>query len=108
MSAPLWVALDVEPVRDDIGAEWIWLGVAGPGFDFERAEALCAVRKVKQVWFERAGVRVEVDFDGAAGFADFVLACEDELMRDAPAFDTEAEAALVADAIRALGQGVAR
>ena len=102
---PPSVCLEVEPIRADILGETFGLGWAGQGFDFERAEEICKTRKVLQVTFRSSldrSLKVEVDFQSANGFADFVFMCEDELMRDSPAFDSEAEEHLSKLAVKLL------
>jgi len=108
MSAPIWVGLYVEPAEGRpkrlrlYDSELVWLGVAGPGFDFARAEGVCAARRVYQVIFQRGDVSLNTEYDPAGSFAEFVEICRDELARDNPTFDSEAEEALARDAIRAL------
>jgi hypothetical protein len=98
-----WVGLHVEPCAHALhDSELIWLGVAGRGFDFERAERLCTVRKVYQVVFEYDGTRVQADFNESESFADFVAGCRDELALNPPTFDSEAEEKVIRDTIRLL------
>jgi len=98
-----WVGLHVEPCAHALhDAEIIWLGVAGRGFDFERAGRLCTVRKVYQVLFEYDGTRVQADFNESESFADFITCCRDELAFNPPAFDSEAAEKVIRDTIRLL------
>jgi hypothetical protein len=98
-----WVGLHVEPCAHALhDSEIIWLGVAGRGFDFERAERLCTVRKVYQVLFEYDGPRVQTDFNESESFSDFVQCCRDELIHNPPFFDSEAEEKLIRDTVRLL------
>ena len=98
-----WVGLHVEPCAHALhDSELIWLGVAGRGFDFERAERLCTVRKVYQVVFQYDGTTIETDYNDAESFADFVACCRDELALNPPVFDGEAEEKVIRDTIRLL------
>lgn len=100
---PVWVGLHVEPEATRVlDAEIIWIGTAGPGFDFDRAERICQGRKVYQVVFNFEKTTIEVDFADAESFADFVNGCRDELAFDRPVFDSPAEERLTEDAIRFL------
>lgn len=98
-----WVGLHVEPCADRVlDGEVIWLGVAGRGFDFARAERICAVRKVYQVVFQYDGTTVNTDYADAPTFVDFVNGCRDELALNAPVFDGPAEEKVIRDTIRLL------
>lgn len=98
---PLWVGLHVEPLPAAChDAELIWLGVAGPGLDLERAERICAARKVCQVVFQRDGVEVQTDFTDGGTFAEWIACRRDELAIDEPAFDSDAEREVALDAVR--------
>ena len=98
-----WVGLHVEPCAHALhDSELIWLGVAGRGFDFERAERLCAVRKVYQVVFQYDGTTVNADYADAESFGDWLAGCRDELVFNPPTFDSQAEEKLTRDAITQL------
>lgn len=98
-----WVGLHVEPCAHALhDSELIWIGVAGRGFDFERAERLCAARKVYQVVFQYDKTTVQTDYADAESFADFVNGCRDELALNPPVFDGEAEEKVIRDTIRLL------
>jgi hypothetical protein len=98
-----WVGLHVEPEAGRVlDAELIWIGVAGRGFDFDRAERLCAARKVYRVVFQYDGTTIETDYADAETFADFVAGCRDELALNPPTFDGEAEEKVIRDTIRLL------
>ena len=100
---PLWVGLHVEPEAARVlDAEIIWLGAAGRGFDFARAERICAGRKVYKVIFNYEKTTVEIDFADAESFADFVNGCRDELALNPPFWDSAAEERLTVDAVRFL------
>ena len=98
-----WVGLHVEPCADRVlDGEVIWLGVAGRGFDFARAERICAARKVYQVVFQYETTNIQTDYENAESFADFVACCRDELALNSPAFDSEADEKIARDTIRLL------
>lgn len=100
---PLWVGVHVEPCAERVlDSELIWFGAVGANLDLDRAERICAGRKVYQVVFERNNVRVQVDFTEGDTFADWIACRRDELAIDDPAFDSEAECAIAHDAIREL------
>ena len=98
-----WVGVHVEPCPHALhDSEIIWLGVAGRGFDFERAERICSVRKVYQVLFEYDGTRVQTDYADAGSFLDFIHGCRDELVFNPPVFDGPAEEKVIRDTVRLL------
>lgn len=98
-----WVGLYVEPEAERVlDAELLWIGVAGRGFDFDRAERICAGRKVYRVVFQYDGTTIETDYADAESFADFVAGCRDELALNPPTFDGEAEEKVIRDTIRLL------
>lgn len=95
-AAPVWIGLHVAPEAERVldGAV-IWLR------DMPQAERICAGREVVAVLFERAGVRVSIDY-GSESFADFVEACRWELAFNPPDFDDPAEEVLTRETVRAL------
>jgi hypothetical protein len=98
-----WVGLQVEPCANRVlDSELIWLGVAGRGFDFDRAERIWKARKVYRVVFQYGKTTIDLDHAEEETFADFVFCCRDELALNPPAFDSEADEKIIRDTIRLL------
>ena len=92
----LWVGVEALPLggqKDVLDFELIWPR------DVEHAEALCSVRVIQSVVFERAGKRVRIDY-GSESFSDFMEVCRWELAFND--WDDEEEEALTREALRLL------
>ena len=95
-AAPVWIGLCVAPEAARVlDGGIIWLR------DMAQAERICAGREVVSVIFERAGVKVTIDY-GSESFAQFIDACRWELAFNPPDFDSPAEEALTREAVKGL------
>jgi hypothetical protein len=106
-AGPLWIGVEVvnRTDRDDTlcaahgGWRLIWLR------NLAHAETVCAdpcpTCEPLCVVFERAGVRVSIDYAND-NFQDFIESCQDELIHNEPTWDDPAEEALTRDAVRFL------